>query len=122
MTDRKEVIAFFKKNVPVLYIILKEINFDDWFGNEVLESDLIFKSLCRTIVGQQLAGKAADAIYGRFELLLKNEVTPQNLLKLNPDDLRAVGLSWAKVRSVIDLASRVVNKELILENLEKMDN
>lgn len=75
--------------------------------------------MCRTIVGQQLAGKAADAIYSRFEAFLENEVIPEKLLKLEPQKIREVGLSWAKVRSVTDLSERVIKKELILENLEK---
>jgi DNA-3-methyladenine glycosylase II len=122
MTEDKTVLKYFKENVPQLSPILEEINFDDWFGQEILDSNLIFMTLCRTIVGQQLAGKAADAIYGRFELLFESRVTPENLLKLEPDQIRAVGLSWAKVRSVIDLSTKVIAGDLVLENLEKLDN
>lgn len=119
-TDKKKVLSHFENNFPKLSPILTKINFDDWFDKEILDSNLIFKSLCRTIVGQQLAGKAADAIYGRFELLLESEVTPEKLLAIDQEKIRAVGLSWAKVRSVVDLSTKVLAKELILENLEQM--
>jgi len=53
---------------------------------------------------------------------MKKEITPQSILNTNQEHIRKVGLSWAKVRSVTDLSNKVVNKELILENLEKLDN
>ncbi len=120
MNDTEIVLRHFEKVDPALVKILKEINFVDWFGDEVLDSNLIFKSLCKTIVGQQLAGKAADAIFGRFSNLLNNKIVPEELLKLEEQAIRDVGLSWAKVRSVRHLAQKVYEGSLQLENLEKM--
>lgn len=102
--------------------ILEEIKFGDWFGDEILDSHLIFRSLCKTIVGQQLAGKAADAIFKRFDELLEWNVTPENLLKYEEQQIRDVGLSWAKVRSVRDLSARVLDKSLNLEGLELLSD
>lgn len=121
-TRFKKIIDHFEKNSPGIATILPEINFDEWFGKEILDSNLIFKSLCRTIVGQQLAGKAADAIYGRFENLLEKDITPEKLMRIEPEAIRGVGLSWAKVRSVRDLSEKVMKRELILENLEGMND
>jgi DNA-3-methyladenine glycosylase II len=122
MTDVKVVLNHFRKIDPKIADILLEINWYEWFGKEVLDEKLIFKSLCRTIVGQQLAGKAADAIFGRFENLLEGNITPERLLAIEELKIREVGLSWAKVRSVLDLSSKVQNDELVLQNLEKMEN
>lgn len=105
-----------------LGVILDDINWQEWFESEILDNKLIFKSLCRTIVGQQLASKAADAIYNRFELLLDKDVVPQRILELEEQKIRDVGLSWAKVRSVRDLAEKVSSNSLILENLANMEN
>ncbi|RTR27738.1 DNA-3-methyladenine glycosylase family protein [Deinococcus radiophilus] len=62
-----------------------------------------FARLIRSVVGQQLSVKAARSIYGRLEAAL-GEVTAPALLATTPDELRALGLSWAKVRSVQDIA------------------
>ncbi|GHF95895.1 DNA-3-methyladenine glycosidase [Deinococcus piscis] len=62
-----------------------------------------FARLIRSVVGQQLSVKAARSIYARLEERL-GEVNAANLLAASPDDLRALGLSWAKVASVQDIA------------------
>ena len=121
-TPKSKVIKHFNSVDSKLAKIIDQVNFEKWFRDEILDSNLIFKSLCRTIIGQQLAGKAAQAIFLRFEDLMKKEITPQSILNTNQEHIRKVGLSWAKVRSVTDLSNKVVNKELILENLEKLDN
>ncbi|MBB5235710.1 DNA-3-methyladenine glycosylase family protein [Deinococcus budaensis] len=62
-----------------------------------------FGTLVRSVVGQQLSVRAAAAIHARVESAL-GEVTPERLLSADPADLRALGLSWAKVRTVQALA------------------
>ncbi len=122
LTDKAIVIDHFSKNFPRIAKLLSDVDFEEWFGNEILDSNLIFKSLCRTIAGQQLAGKAAEAIYGRFESLFESEIIPDRVANMDPEKIRAVGFSWAKVRSVQDLSNKVLNKELSLENLDSLDN
>jgi len=121
-TPKSKIIKHFNSIDPKLAKIINQINFEDWFREELLDSNLIFKSLCRTIVGQQLAGAAANAIFTRFETLLKKDITPQSVLTTNQDQIREVGLSWAKVRSVTDLSTKVKNKEILLENLINLEN
>ena len=68
-----------------------------------------FTSLAHAIVFQQLAGRAAAAIYGRLVASLGGEMTPQALLARTPDELRAVGLSAAKTAALIDLSTKVAD-------------
>ncbi len=75
-----------------------------------------FRSLCRIVAGQQLAGKAAGTIWERFLRVVgasKNDttnLTPQAILSIVrngniEEDLRApAGLSNAKCRSIIALS------------------
>ena len=119
-TLKSNVLNHFSTISPGVESILKDMNFDEWFGTEVLDEDLIFRSLCKTIVGQQLAGKAADAIFARFEELCNKNIVPEIILKIEDQKIRDVGLSWAKVRSVKDLATKVVSGDLILSGLEKL--
>jgi DNA-3-methyladenine glycosylase II len=66
-----------------------------------------FAELARMICYQQLAGRAAAAIHGRFEALFEGPPTPEALLALPVEQLRAAGLSGAKAASIRDLAEKV---------------
>ncbi len=63
-----------------------------------------FAALCRSIVFQQLAGRAATAIYGRVCEALGGEPTPEAVLATPDEALRAAGLSGAKLRCIKALA------------------
>jgi DNA-3-methyladenine glycosylase II len=75
---------------------------------------LPFEALVQAIVYQQLAGAAARAIHGRLIAALDGDVTPEGLLGLSDETLRAVGLSGAKVRSLRDLATKALDGTLVL--------
>ena len=75
-----------------------------------------YGTLVRAIVGQQLSTKAAATIYGRvLELFGGHTPTPKQLLKVDPDELRAAGLSRAKVAYLRDLAQHVEDGALELD-------
>jgi DNA-3-methyladenine glycosylase II len=74
-----------------------------------------FAALVRAILYQQLAGAAARAIHGRLIAALGGEVTPERLLSLPPETLRAVGLSANKAASMRDLATKVLDGSVVLD-------
>ncbi len=80
-----------------------------------------FEDLCSSIVGQQLSGKVADVIFGRFVEAVR-KVTPQNILKIDDQKLRDCGMSWGKVSYVKDLALKTKNGELQTKKLAKLSN
>jgi DNA-3-methyladenine glycosylase II len=73
-----------------------------------------FEALVQAIVYQQLAGAAARAIHGRLVDAMDGKVTPDALLALSDETLRAVGLSAAKVRSLRDLATKVLDGAVVV--------
>jgi DNA-3-methyladenine glycosylase II len=73
-----------------------------------------FAALVEAIVYQQLAGAAARAIHGRLVAAVDGDVDPQALLSLSDETLRAVGLSTNKIRSLRDLATKVVDGTVVL--------
>ena len=80
-----------------------------------------YGALLRSIVGQQLSTKAARSIYGRLVELFGGETpSPQELLDADPEVVRAVGLSHAKVKYIRSLAEHVVSGELDLERLPQL--
>jgi len=77
-----------------------------------------YGALLRSIVGQQLSTKAAATIYGRMlELFGGHPPTPKQLLKVDPDKIRAAGLSRPKIAYLRDLAQHVEEGTLELEHL-----
>lgn len=80
-----------------------------------------FESIVRAIVYQQLSGKAAGTIYGRFaELFPARRPTAPHLLTLDDGALRGVGLSRPKLTYVRDLATRVHENALPIERLHTL--
>jgi len=72
-----------------------------------------FASLARTICYQQLAGRAAATIHGRFVALFPDAApSPAAVLALPDTALRGVGLSGSKVASLRDLAWHVESGEI----------
>lgn len=68
-----------------------------------------FEALLRSIVYQQLSGRAAATIHGRVCALYPGaRPTPQGLAATPAEALRAAGLSRAKTLAVHDLASKTL--------------
>jgi DNA-3-methyladenine glycosylase II len=80
-----------------------------------------FEALARAIVGQQLSTKAADTIWGRF-MELCGPVTPKNVVKLEHEQMRKVGMSNAKARYMHGLAEDVLSKKVTLDDLDKLND
>src|SRR5436190_21000033 len=80
-----------------------------------------YQALARAIVGQQLSTKAAASIWGRVTDHFDSETpSPQQLLALEPEELRGAGLSWSKVSFLRDLAERVDDGRLDLARLSEL--
>ena len=73
-----------------------------------------FAALVRSIVYQQLAGAAAQAIHRRLVAALGGDVAPERVLATPPETLRAAGLSGNKLLSLRDLAAKVLDGTVLL--------
>jgi DNA-3-methyladenine glycosylase II len=82
-----------------------------------------YGELVGSIVGQQLSAKAAGAIWRRVLQLFDGRMpTPEELIKIDGQLLRDVGLSWNKVKYVKDLAEHVLDGRLDLDHVATMPN
>jgi DNA-3-methyladenine glycosylase II len=79
-----------------------------------------FNTLARAIVFQQLAGRAARAIYGRFTAVYDGHPTPEAILRTPVEDLRGAGLSGSKAASIYDLAAKASDGSVPLDQLEAL--
>jgi DNA-3-methyladenine glycosylase II len=73
-----------------------------------------FAALVRAIVFQQLAGRAARAIYGRVRATVGDTLSPETLNAVSDAELRAAGLSANKLASLRDLCAKVLDGTVVL--------
>lgn len=76
---------------------------DAYPGEAMTSRGDAFYTLLRSIVGQQISVKAADAVWGRLEARVV-PLTPAKMLRVRDTTLRAVGLSTQKTVYVKELA------------------
>jgi len=83
-----------------------------------------YHSLTRTIIYQQLSGKAAGTIKQRFLDLYPNtkHPTPEDVLKTSDPKLRSVGLSTQKVSYIKDLSEKFIEGHITSRTLKKMSD
>lgn len=79
-----------------------------------------FESLVRAIVFQQLAGRAAAAIFARVMALFPDGLSPQAVMGVSDEDLRGAGLSVAKVLSIRDFATKSLDGTVPLRSLGRL--
>lgn len=77
-----------------------------------------FQTLATSIIRQLLSRKAADVIEGRV-LALAPSFSPSGFLEVPAPALRQAGLSWAKAKSLLELAARVDDGRLDFEALPR---
>lgn len=80
-----------------------------------------FASIARSIISQQISVKAAATIRGRV-IELAGELSPAALSAQSDEDLRAAGLSTAKVAYIRDLCHKVLSKDVDLERLQDLSD
>ncbi len=83
-----------------------------------------FQSLAEAIIFQQLSGKAAGTILKRFVALFPNTKfpTPQQVLKIKTEKLRAAGLSGQKASYLKDLAAKFKDGTINPKLFKKMSD
>ncbi|MDQ0190623.1 DNA-3-methyladenine glycosylase 2 family protein [Alicyclobacillus cycloheptanicus] len=82
-------------------------------------SENYFESLAKSIIGQQLSNKAANIITSNV-LNHCGELSPKTILTVTQDVLRNCGLSKPKVTYLKDLSFRVVQGDIVFNELGGM--
>jgi DNA-3-methyladenine glycosylase II len=81
-----------------------------------------FGALVRSIVFQQLAGRAARAIHERVRATVDGELTPAGLAAVPDKALRAAGLSGNKLASLRDLSAKILDGTLDLARSSRLSD
>lgn len=114
----RKAINHLKKADPVMAAIIAKAG-----PYRVGYTDPVFQTLVRSIVYQQLNGKAALTIFNRLTEAVKvSPMTPEAVLKLRPQKMRAVGLSKQKTLYIRELARLTRDGAIQFERLPEMED
>ncbi|MEK7628341.1 MAG: DNA-3-methyladenine glycosylase [Patescibacteria group bacterium] len=83
-----------------------------------------FQALCRSIVYQQVTGKAAATIFARFRALFPGKAfpTPEMVQAASVETLRGAGLSGQKATYIKDLADKFCDGTIQHRTLHKLSS
>ncbi len=111
----KKAVRHLKKFDPVMRSIIDRVG-----ACRMRSSPPEFHSLAEAIVYQQLNGKAAVVIFGRFAALAGEPLTPEGILKLSDEQMRGAGLSRQKSAYLKDLAAKTAAGVLDFSRLPEL--
>src|SRR5215213_9945004 len=120
MANYRASVNYLKRVDPVLARVIESVGA---CRIRVATEGTHFQALTRSIVFQQLSGKAASTILSRVNALFPgNTPTPDGFLAKSDEELRAAGLSRQKIGYLRDLSSKVLSGDLPLDAVEAMDD
>jgi DNA-3-methyladenine glycosylase II len=104
----RKAIRHLKQADPVMGRIIERVG-----AYKIEYREPVFQTLVRSIVYQQLHGKAASTIFGRLKDAAKADpLTPEAILKLRPARMRTLGLSPQKLSYIRELARLTRNGDI----------
>jgi DNA-3-methyladenine glycosylase II len=114
----RSALRHLRKSDPVLASIISRV------GPFALQyRDPSFETLVRSIVYQQLSGRVASVIFGRLHAAAGEEqLTPQGIMKLRPEQMRRLGLSAQKTRYIRELAKHTKRGKVVFASLAAADD
>jgi DNA-3-methyladenine glycosylase II len=128
----RQAITHLKKSDPVMAQIIARVG-----PFRLDRRPATFEAMARAIVFQQLAGAAARTIYQRLQNACEQAVggqaterslyggfgiTPESVLALSEQQMRACGLSRQKLSYIRDLANKTISREVDFASLPGMSD
>ena len=109
--NRKEAVSRLRENCPALGAFIDQCG---PLKLKVARGRDLFDALAAAIVYQQLSGKAASTIHGRFTTLFTDNLPEaRQAAALDMEALRGAGLSQNKALAMLDLAEKSVDGSLV---------
>lgn len=114
----KTALVHLRRNDPVMKDVIRRVG---PFGLQLRRDR--FHTLVRSILSQQISGRAAQAIRARLEgVVAPQPLSPENLAALSLEQLRAVGVSAQKGKYLLSLATKVRDGELRLKAIGRLSD
>ena len=113
----KKVIGFLTRKDPVLGRFIKKCEPISLAPNNRIT---LFEALVKSVVGQQLSGKAAHSILTKLKDQVggKKPISPEKILGTPFGEIRGAGVSESKARTIVALAK--MTKEGAIPSARKM--
>jgi DNA-3-methyladenine glycosylase II len=115
--SHKKAVAHLAGADPVLAAIMGQVG-----ALKIQYHEPTFQTLCRSIVYQQLSGKAAATILRRLLDAAGEPLTPEGILKLRVPKMRSLGLSAAKTEYIRGLAKMAKSGEIDFEGCAGLED
>ncbi len=114
----RKALNHLKKSDPVMASIIERVG-----PYKIQYREPVFQTLVRSIVYQQLHGKAALTIFTRLKEAAKADpITPESILKLRPQRMRKLGLSQQKMSYIRELARMTRDGEVDFEGCNALED
>lgn len=107
---------YLKERDPILGAAIDRIG----FVKREVNPD-IFSALISSIISQQISTKAAITVKNRL-LELVGEIKPENIIKLDLEEIQKCGMSMRKADYINSIAEAVISKAVDLNNLNKLSD
>ncbi|MBW4507298.1 MAG: DNA-3-methyladenine glycosylase [Scytonematopsis contorta HA4267-MV1] len=120
--DYEIALVNLKKSDSILADLIDQVGLCTLYQQQ--QTGDLLSSLCRSIIYQQLSGKAAGTIHRRFLALYSDKplITAQDILDTPDEIIREAGISRSKIIYIKDLAQKVLTDLPTLTELETMDD
>ena len=124
----KEVIVLNSQSDSVKYLCEKDkrlekvismvgdITYQSYFNGKE------FEFLAHEIIEQMLSIKAGKKIYERLQILCGGKITPEKISSLTVEEIKGIGTSISKAKSLKTVAAAVINNELDLKSLDTLSD
>lgn len=119
MPNHGPSVRFLKRADPVLAQVIERVG---PCRLQLRTEGTHYDALTRSIVFQQLSGKAASTILSRFHALYQTAPSPEAVLETNDERLRSAGLSRQKIGYLRDLSAKVASDSLPLHEIHDMSD
>ena len=112
-------------SLSVDFLLKKDSTLQDLFYDPSIENlqpeSNYFQSIVRSIVYQQLSGKAAKKIHERFINIFKlgKYPDPKDVLNISREKLRSVGLSYMKAGYIKNVAIYFIDNPKVISTLDQ---
>ena len=82
----------------------------------------VFFSLCKSIIGQQISVAAANSVFLKFEKKCRGRINPKIVSSLKFQELKKCGLSKQKVRGIMELSKKFLDKSFDPKLIKNMND
>jgi DNA-3-methyladenine glycosylase II len=114
----RKALTHLKNADPVMAAIIERVG-----PYKIEYREPVFQTLVRSIVYQQLHGKAALTIFTRLKDATKADpITPESILKLRPQRMRKLGLSQQKMSYIRELARMTRDGDVNFEGCNALED